>query len=201
MGRIFTFSGPRGVGKTTLMDGLRDHFGIRPIVPYTTREPRPNEVEGRDYHFVTDYEFDAIRRTRGMFDVLALNGRKYGTPLEEFDKVVASPSDLPEHIRTINLAAASALELRKQIGSSVVKSVFVLPESWNDIEQQMRDRGLTEEQILERRAAEPTDLTMLPDFDHIIVNGYGNPESTFANAARFITRVSEVQLNLLPIES
>lgn len=64
MGKIFTFSGPRGEGKTTIMDDLGEHCGVMPIVPYTTRDPRPNEVEGRDYHFVTDYEFDAIRRTR-----------------------------------------------------------------------------------------------------------------------------------------
>ena len=74
MGKIFTFSGPRGVGKTSVMEGLRDRYGIRPIVPYTTREPRTGEVDGRDYHYVTDYEFDAIRRTQGMFDVLSLRG-------------------------------------------------------------------------------------------------------------------------------
>jgi guanylate kinase len=80
MGKIFTFSGSRGVGKTTIMDDLAEKCGVKPIVPYTTRDPRPNEVEGRDYHFVKDYEFDAIRRTRGMFDVLTLRDRKYGTP-------------------------------------------------------------------------------------------------------------------------
>lgn len=197
MGKIFTFSGPRGVGKTSIMSDLHEQCGIRPIVPYTTRDPRPTEIEGRDYHYVTDYEFDAIRRTRGMFDVLTLRGKKYGTPLEEFDKAIGSPGDTPEHIRTINLAAASALELRKEIGASAVKSLFILPECWSDIEQQMRDQGIADEQIMERRAAEPTDLTMLPEFDRIIVNGYNNREMTFISTAGFIAKVTGIQLPVL----
>lgn len=194
MGKIFTFSGPRGVGKTTIMDKLRDQCGVQPIVPYTTRDPRVNEVEGRDYHFVTEYEFDAIRRTRGMFDVLTLGRNKYGTPLEEFDRAVGGPNETIEHTRTINLAASSALELRKEIGESAIKSIFVLPECWADIEQQMRDKGIPEEQIRERRAAEPTDLTMLPEFDRIIVNGYGDHDSAFRNAAGYISRMAGVTL-------
>ena len=194
MGKIFTFSGPRGVGKTTIMDDLAEKCGVMPIVPYTTRDPRPNEVEGRDYHFVTDYEFDAIRRTRGMFDVLTLRNRKYGTPLEEFDKVVGGPNGTKEFTRTINLAAASAIELRKEIGSSAVKSLFIIPECWNDIEQQMRDKGIPEDQILERRFSEPTDLTMLPEFDRIVVNGYGRREDAFRNVASYISEISGVAL-------
>jgi guanylate kinase len=132
-----------------------------------------------------------------MFDVLTLRGKKYGTPLEEFDKAVGNPSNTIEHIRTINLAAASALELRKEVGGSAVKSLFILPECWTDIEQQMRDQGISEEQILERRAAEPTDLTMLPGFDRIIVNGYNNRETAFKNAAGFIAKVTGVHLPIL----
>lgn len=199
MSRIFTFSGPRGVGKSTVMEDLRDRYGVRPIVPYTTREPRTSETEGKDYHFVTDYEFEAVRRTKGMFDVLALNGKKYGTPLEEFDRVAASSGDNIESMRTINLAASSALELRKQLGQRLVKTVFILPHCWDDIEQQMRDRGISEEEILERRAAEPTDLTMLPEFDHIMVNSYGEPGTTTRNAAQFITRASGITLVELSI--
>lgn len=193
MGKIFTFSGPRGVGKTSIMEDLSDEYGIKPIVPYTTRDPRPNEVEGRDYHYVTNYEFDAIRRTRGMFDVLTLRGRKYGTPLEEFDEVIGGPNETVEYTRTINLAASSALELKSEIGEKAVKSLFVLPECWSDIEQQMRDKGISEQQILERRAAEPTELTTLPDFDRIIVNSYGNRETASRNVARYIISIAGLE--------
>ena len=195
MGKIFTFSGPRGVGKTSIMDDLSEMSGVKPIVPYTTRDPRTNEVEGRDYHFVTDYEFDAIRRTRGMFDVLTLRDRKYGTPLEEFDKVVGGPNGTIEYTRTINLAAASAIELRKEIGTNAVKSLFIIPECWDDIEQQMRDKGIPEDLILERRSSEPTDLTMIPEFDRIVINGYGKREEAFRNVASYVSQVSGVDLS------
>lgn len=178
------------------MDDLRDHLGIRPIVPYTTRDPRPDEVEGRDYHYVTGFEFDAIRRTRGMFDVLTLRDAKYGTPMEEFDRAVGGPNTTLEFTRTINLAASSALELRREIGSSSVQSIFILPESWSDIEQQMRDKGIPDQQILERRAAEPTDLTMLPEFDRIIVNKYGERTAAYMNAAEFIIGSTGLKLDI-----
>jgi len=195
MGKIFTFSGPRGVGKTSLIDDLREKCDIQPIVPYTTREPREDEVEGHDYHFVSDREFDAIRRTRGMFDVLTLRGKKYGTPLEEFDKVIGGPSGEVQYVRSINLAASSAIELRKEIGESAIKSVFIMPECWDDIGQQMRDKGIPEEQILERRSTEPTDLTMLPQFDQIVINKYGQRDDAFRTIAQFISHFSGVELS------
>lgn len=194
MGQIFTFSGPRGVGKTTIMDDLRDISGVEPIVPFTTRDPRPLEIEGQDYHFVTDYEFDAIRRSRGMFDVLTLRDKKYGTPLQEFDRVIGLPRGGVESIATINLAATSAIELRKEIGVSAVHSVFVLPECWEDIETQMREKGIPEAQIVERRSSEPTDLTLLPNFNKIVVNPYGDRETAFRHIATYISKVSGVTL-------
>ncbi len=197
MGKIFTFSGPRGVGKTTLMEDLRDEIGIIPIVPYTTRDPRPNEIEGQDYHYVTDYEFDTIRRTRGMFDVLTLKDKKYGTPMEEFDRVIDGPNGTLEHTRSVNLAAASALKLRREIGVSAVWSIFILPECWKDIEQQMRDKGISEQEILERRSAEPTDLTMLPEFDHIVINKYGRREAALKTVANFITATAGLEKTAL----
>ena len=195
MGKIFTFSGPRGVGKTSLIDDLREKCGVHPVVPYTTREPREYEVEGYDYHFVSDREFDAIRRTRGMFDVLTLRGKKYGTPLEEFDKVIGGPSGEVQYVRSINLAASSAIELRKEIGESAIKSIFILPECWDDIGQQMRDKGIPEEQILERRSTEPTDLTLLPQFDQIVINKYSKRDDAFCTISKFISQYSGVALS------
>ncbi len=194
MGQIFTFSGPRGVGKTTIMDDLRDISNVTPIVPYTTRDPRPNEVEGKDYHFVTDYEFDAIRRTRGMFDVLTLRDKKYGTPLQEFDRVIGTQNGEVDGIATINLAATSAIELRNEIGASAVHSIFVLPECWGDIERQMREKGIPESQIQERRAAEPTDLTLLPSFDKLVVNPYGDRGRAFRTVAAYIASITGVTI-------
>lgn len=189
MGKIFTLSGPRGVGKTSIINGLHDNYDIKPIVPLTTRDPRADEEEGREYFFVTEAEFDAVRHTKGMFDVLTVGDKKYGTPLEEFENVINSPDGSIDSLRTVNLAAASALELRRQMGKAAVKSIFVLPRSWGDIEQQMRDKGIPENLIMERRAVEPTDLTMLPEFNRLIINEYGDMESGIQETASYIGKV------------
>jgi guanylate kinase len=129
-----------------------------------------------------------------MFDVLTLRDKKYGTPLQEFDRVIGLQNGDVESIATINLAATSAIELRKEIGSAAVHSIFVLPECWDDIERQMRDKGIPESQIQERRAAEPTDLTLLPSFDRIIVNPYGEREKAFRNAAAYVASITGITL-------
>lgn len=184
MGNIITISGPRGVGKTTVMHQLHAEHDIAPIVPYTTREKRAGEKDGIDYRFVDNAQFTQIRHARPMFDVLNLKGNQYGTPLRDFEDVLFNPQDT-ETIRSVNLAANSAIQLRRQLGSETIKSVFIIPASWHDIEQQMRDKGISEEEIISRRASEPTDLTLLPEFDRIVVNNYNEMGSTVKNIADY----------------
>lgn len=194
MVRIFTFSGPRGVGKSRVIDGLSGEYNIKPIVPYTTREPRSGEIEGRDYNFVTPEEFKAIRDGVGMFDVLTVSGKSYGTPLKAF--LEAATPEESEHgtLRAVNLAAGSALQLREELGASAVRSIFLLPCNFLHIEQQLRESGLGETSIRDRRAAEPTDLTMLPMFDRIFVNSYGEVGRTVEEVAKYISTVSVLPL-------
>lgn len=83
MGRVITFSGPRGVGKTTIMDVLRDDHGYEPIAPYTTRKRRPHEADGRGYHFLSSGDFSDLSRSSPMFDIVTVGGNQYGTPLSD----------------------------------------------------------------------------------------------------------------------
>ena len=185
MGNILTISGPRGVGKSHIMHDLNRRFNFAPIVPYTTRNIRARQGErnGVDYRFVTHQQFAEIRHTRPMFDVLSVGGNEYGTPLKDFEDVVQGE---PRGVtRTVNLAANSALQLREQLGSDAVRSVFILPASWQDIQRQMRDNGIGEDQIQARCNQEPTDLTLLPAFDQIVINRYQRPDDTVKMIAQF----------------
>lgn len=195
MGKIFTFSGPRGVGKSTVVERLHSERGLKPIIPYTTRDRRAGEVDGRDYHFVTHAEFDMVRRRRGMFDVLALAGNSYGTPMAEIDAVIDSTDEATENHRTFNLAATTALQLKSQIGNNKVFTTFVMPDSWAHLEEQMRKSGVSEAEIKERQKADPTDLTTLPQFDRIILNPFGDKETAYRNAVTFIEGVLGVNLS------
>lgn len=188
MGNIITISGPRGVGKTTVMHELHHGYNIAPIVPYTTRDMRSGETEGIDYRFVDNAQFTQIRHARPMFDVLNLKGNQYGTPLKDFEDILFDSQDT-KTIRSVNLAANSAIQLRRQLGSETIKSVFIIPASWHDIEQQMRDNGIDEEEIASRRASEPTDLTRLPEFDRIVVNSYNRMSATVKDIADYALSV------------
>lgn len=155
-------------------------------MPFTTREPRSGEVEGVDYRFLDSAEaFGAIHDETPMFDILTLKGNQYGTPLQDFVDVLESNGE----IRSVNLAAASALDLRERMrkrGLHAVKAVFVLPQSYSDIERQMREAGISVEQIALRLSQEPTDLALLPYFDQIVINEYGTPELAAQRIAAFL---------------
>ena len=183
MGNIITISGPRGVGKSAVVNKLSARHDIHPVAPYTTRAMRTGEVDGVDYRFVDHAQFSQLRHSRPMFDVLDLNGNQYGTPLRDFEDITYDTDT--ETIRSVNLAANSAIQLKRQLGSDAVRSIFIIPASWSDIERQMREKGISEEEIRNRRGTEPTDLTLLPHFDQIVINKYDEIDATVANIARY----------------
>lgn len=180
MGRIITVSGPRGVGKTTILDRLRDDYGIASITPFTTRAMRPGEVDGQDYTFVDPATFAEVMETSPIFDILQSGGNLYGTPERVIDDVLESDAT-----KTFNVAGNTAMKLRKY-GGELVRTVMLLPASWENIRGQMRDGGASEEEIEHRIQSEPTDLTQLPLFDQIIVNKCGNLDTTVEDILRYI---------------
>lgn len=183
MGNILTISGPRGVGKTSIMRDLNDGYGIEPIVPYTTRPMRDGEVDGIDYRFTTPGHFDHLCAERPMFDVLSLGGNQYGTPLADFQDVIDPGS--PDTLRSVNLAADTAIQLQSRLGHEAVRTLFILPASWEDIEKQMKDTGLEEEKIRARCDYEPTDLTVLPKFNRLVLNVYRQQADTVEQIAEY----------------
>ena len=184
MGRILTLSGPRGVGKTAIIEKLRDEHGIASIVPYTTRKPRSAERNGIDYHFVSDAEFEETARVSSMFDVLATPSGRYGTPLFMLEQALDDNTDV-----SFNIATHTALELRKRMrqrGRGAVLAAILLPASWDDIAVQMRQSGIPEDEIAARLAVEPTDFSLLPSFDRIFINRIGHLDQTVSDVVSYL---------------
>ncbi|MFT3874844.1 MAG: guanylate kinase [Propioniciclava sp.] len=163
---ITVISGPAGVGKGTVVQRLRsDHPQVWVSVSATTRPPRPGEVDGQHYRFVTDAEFDELIASGGLLEWATVHGRhRYGTPAQAVRDVAASGRPV---ILEIDLQGA------RQVRETVPDATFVFlsPPDWAVLEGRLRGRGTeTPEQVARRLETARVELDAADEFDHVIVN-------------------------------
>lgn len=156
---------PSGTGKTTLVQRLRSefpHFGFS--VSCTTRSPRTGEVDGRDYHFISEEEF-LKRREQGYFAEWAqVHSNYYGTPLAPVREMLDSGRDM---LFDIDVQGAAQLSLTLPRGHYV----FLLPPSMSELERRLRSRGTDDEASIARRLANAKqEIQQAHWFDVWIVN-------------------------------
>ncbi len=146
-GRIIIISGPSGAGKTTLLRELLSRCDrLVPSVSATTRPPRPGEVNGRDYHFLSKDEFGR-RRERGEFLESAEvfdRGTWYGTLVEEVAPRLAAGKWV-----VLEIDAQGTQAVLKRYPDAV--TIFVRPESLEELERRLRNRATESEVALKRR--------------------------------------------------
>jgi len=164
---LLILSSPSGAGKTTLTRMLlEDSPELRFSVSHTTRAPRANEVDGRDYHFVNRPRFDALVEEKAFLEWAEVHGNRYGTSTAEIDRARAVPG-CTGMIFDIDYQGA------RQIGSKLndVVSVFILPPSMQELERRLRGRASeTEETLARRYAVAEREIEHYALFDYVIVN-------------------------------
>jgi len=164
---LLILSSPSGAGKTTLTRMLlEDSPELRFSVSHTTRAPRANEVDGRDYHFVNRPRFDALVEEKAFLEWAEVHGNRYGTSTAEIDRARAVPG-CTGMIFDIDYQGA------RQIGSKLndVVSVFILPPSMPELERRLRGRASeTEETLARRYAVAEREIEHYALFDYVIVN-------------------------------
>lgn len=165
-GILFVVSSPSGAGKTTLCTRLRGEFEqLRFSVSYTTRAPRPGEVNGREYHFVDSAEFTEMVAADEFAEYALVHGNTYGTSAALVSEALASGVDL-----LFDIDYQGGRQLKAKFPGDVVL-VFILPPSLDELERRLRSRNTDAPEVIDRRLRVARDeLRRYVEYDYIIVN-------------------------------
>ena len=171
-GMILILSGPSGSGKSTIYKAaIGDLGGIEFSVSCTTRQPRPGEVDGRDYYFITRERFDALVAEDAFAEHAEVHGNYYGTLKSELLDRVRRGIDVLLDIDVQGAAQLRALCCASAEFCEACEFIFIMPPSFEELERRLRARGTeTEESILRRLANAKGEMEHAGEYDHIIVN-------------------------------
>ena len=160
-------SSPSGAGKTTLCNRLRSEFPrLRFSVSHTTRRPRPNEQDGREYHFIDAKTFESMVERGEFAEWARVHGHYYGTSLGE---IAAARRDPAVDGIIFDIDFQGARQIRASFTDAV--TVFILPPGLDELERRLRGRGTEDEATTVRRLANAKrEIAHYGLFDYIVVN-------------------------------
>jgi len=163
---LLIISSPSGAGKTTLTRRLLQEFpDLRFSVSHTTRKPRANEVDGQDYHFVTEDEFRKIIDENGFAEWAKVHGKLYGTSVAEIE-LARSAGKLGV---LFDVDYQGARQIKEKFPNAV--GVFILPPSMKELRRRLDSRGSDDADSRRRRFQKAhEEIGHYPFFDYMIVN-------------------------------
>jgi len=163
--RVFVITGPSGVGKGTLIRGLMEREPrLELSVSATTRDPRPGERDGVDYHFLTRAEFDRRVAEGDFVEHADYAGRSYGTLRSELEERIAAGVPV-----VLEIEVQGARQVRAAMPEAV--QVFIAPPSLAALRTRLIGRGTDDPAEVERRlAVAEGELQAQPEFRHVVVN-------------------------------
>ena len=164
-GNFFIISAPSGAGKSTLTAKLLEHDkDVHLSVSYTTRAPRPGEVDGRDYHFVGKAAFMGMLERGEFLESAEVHGNHYGTSEAWIRAERAAGHDI-----LLEIDWQGAQQVRRIFSDTI--GIFILPPSIAELERRMRARGKDSEEVVRRRLAVAADeMSHAAEFEYVIIN-------------------------------
>ena len=164
-GNLFIISAPSGAGKTSLVHALLDinpHIDLS--VSYTTRDPRPGEQDGKDYHFVSRETFLEMAKRGEFLESAEVYGNLYGTSQTWISREITRGRDI-----LLEIDWQGAAQVRRLFPDCI--SIFILPPSISALEQRLKGRGKDNDEVIAKRmAAVRDDVAHIAEFDYVIIN-------------------------------
>jgi guanylate kinase len=164
-GNLFVVAAPSGAGKSSLVKALLEldsHLNVS--VSHTTRAPRGQEVDGREYHFITEPEFRAMIDHGDFFEWAEVHGNLYGTSRAGIEARMAAGEDV-----ILEIDWQGALQIKKLFPNAVL--IFILPPSFEELLQRLRRRGEDGAEVIAMRMANArTEVAQARHFDFVIIN-------------------------------
>jgi len=165
-GLMFVLSSPSGAGKTTMSRLLMERMpDMRMSVSVTTRQKRPGEVEGRDYHFVDKARFVAMEKNGELLEWATVFDNLYGTPRKPVEEALATGHDV-----LFDIDWQGTQQLRQRARSDVV-SVFLLPPSAEALEKRLHSRAQDTDDVIRGRMSRAShEMSHWAEYDYVVVN-------------------------------
>lgn len=167
MSSLIIISAPSGTGKTSIVSALTESDSQLSLsISHTTRRPRPNEIDGQDYYFVDRGVFQTMLSRGEFLESAEVYGNLYGTSHKWVKESLASGQDV-----LMEIDFQGAQQVRKIFPQAI--SIFILPPSYEKLEERLKQRGQDDQKTISRRLASAREeVSHLNEFDYVVVNGH-----------------------------
>jgi len=165
-GMMFVLSSPSGVGKTTLTKKLAENnsqFAIS--ISHTTRKPRPNEIDGKDYHFVTSKEFNDLIKKNDFFEYAKIFDNYYGTHKKIVNELLSKNKDV---LFDIDWQGTKQLKKIKDLN---IVTIFILPPNIKTLRDRLLNRHEGQEKLIEKRMNKfNEEISHWKEYNYVVTN-------------------------------
>lgn len=165
-GLLIIISGPSGVGKGTIREFFMgdDDLNLTYSISMTTRSPRKNEVDGRDYIFTTKENFESAIHSEELLEWAEFVGNYYGTPLSQVEKLRNEGKNV-----LLEIEVQGATQVREKCPDAL--SIFIIPPSMEELEKRIRGRRSEPEEVVQQRLAKAVrEMKMVKDYKYVVCN-------------------------------